>query len=74
MESLAQTQCSCGLADNSNFRKTRNQLICRVCVHAVPLARQLQRRKARELPHLGPYFLRVLARPASQGVMVTEMA
>ena len=22
---LAQTQCSCGLADNSNFRKTRNQ-------------------------------------------------
>ena len=26
MVGLAQTQCSCGLADNSNFRKTRNQL------------------------------------------------
>jgi hypothetical protein len=23
---LAQTQCSCGLADNHKFRKTRNQL------------------------------------------------
>ena len=25
--SLAQTQCSCGLADNFHFRKTRNQLV-----------------------------------------------
>ena len=24
---VAQTQCSCGLADNPNFRKTRNQLM-----------------------------------------------
>lgn len=34
--------------------------------------RNFSGRKARELPHLGPYLQRVLARPASQRVMATE--
>ncbi len=35
--------------------------------------RNFDRRPARELPHLGPYLQRVLARPATQRVMATEM-
>jgi glutathione S-transferase len=34
--------------------------------------RNFDSRKARDLPHLGPYLQRVLERPASQRVMVTE--
>ena len=34
--------------------------------------RNFSRRPARELPHLGPYLQRVLARPASQRVMAAE--
>ena len=34
--------------------------------------RNFNGRKARDLPHLGPYLQRVLERPASQRVMVTE--
>ena len=34
--------------------------------------RNFNHRPARELPHLGPYLQRVLARPASQRVMMTE--
>ena len=34
--------------------------------------RNFSRRPARELPHLGPYLHRVLARPASQRVMAAE--
>ncbi len=34
--------------------------------------RNFNGRKARDLPHLGPYLHRVLARPSSQRVMATE--